>query len=92
MLLQELIQPNDFVKIGPPECVKIEYNGKHGFVPLVPWISYLGVTPRICLKPSVLLTKYVKKTGSWDPINVNSILRLVQKFPEATFLGSTKYF
>ena len=28
MLLQELSQRSDFVKIDPPECVEIDYNGE----------------------------------------------------------------
>ena len=31
MLLQELSQRSDFVKIDPPECVEIDYNGEHFF-------------------------------------------------------------
>ena len=54
--------------------------------------SYLGITPRICIKPSVLLSRYIKQHGSWEPQLVNNILKMVQRFPEATFLGLTKYF
>ena len=91
MLIQELSQPSDFVKINPPECVEIDYNGEHVFCSIchLDLSSYLGVTPRICIKPSVLLSRHIKKDGSWEPDNVNTILKVVQRFPEATFLGLT---
>ena len=50
---------------------------------------YLGLTPKICIKPSVILSKYIKKYGAWEPNYVNSVLKMVKTFPEATFLGWT---
>ena len=54
------------------------------------YIPYLGITPRICIKPASIdkiVSKYIKIYGAWEPKYVNSVLKMVQRFPEATFLG-----
>ena len=94
MLLQELRQPSEFVNIEPPECVKTRglMNGKKVVLNAIYLSSYLGLTSKICIKPMSIdriVSKYIRKFGAWEPKLVNSVLKMVQKFPEATFLGWT---
>ena len=54
--------------------------------------SYLGITTRICIKPASVdkwVSSHIRNTGGHSIRSVNSILKMVQRFPEATFLGLT---
>ena len=96
MLLQELSQPSDFVKIDSPECIETRglINGENAFACFsTPFIN-LGTTPWICIKPlsvDTIVSNHIRIYGAWEPKYVNSVLKMVQRFPEATFLGSTKF-
>ena len=45
---------------------------------------------KICIKPlsiDRIVSQHIRKFGAWEPKLVNSVLKMVQRFPEATFLG-----
>ena len=52
--------------------------------------SYLDITTSICIKPASIdkfVSFNIRENGAWEPNFVNSVLKIVQRFPEATFLG-----
>ena len=52
--------------------------------------SYLGIRTRICIKPASVdkwVSSHIRKSGAHSPKMVNTVLKMVQLFPEATFLG-----
>ena len=94
MLLQELSHLNDFVKVDPPECIETKglMNGENMFYLKCPinLSSHLGLTATICIKPTSIdriISKSIKEFGAWEPKYVNSILKMAERFPDATFLG-----
>ena len=98
MLVNELRKPCDLVKIDPPECIEVKglFNGKKKTSTEILFIliyrNILGTSPRICIKPVSIdrvVSKYIKQFGAWEPGLVNSILKMVQRFPGAMFLGMT---
>ena len=58
---------------------------------------YAGISTIICIKPfekghnqeDLVISKAIKKTGAWEKDIVNNVIRAVNKFPDATFLGMT---
>ena len=53
--------------------------------------SFSGLTARICIKPYSLdkvVSNSIRKFGAWELNYVNTIIKMIEKFPKATFLGS----
>ena len=55
----------------------------------------VGVSTIICIKPyedghnltDQVISKSIKDSGAWEGGIVNSVIRALEKFPDATFLG-----
>ena len=57
--------------------------------------SYSDITTRICIKPASVdrfVSMNIRSYGAWEPNFVNCVLKIVQRFPEATFLGFSHNF
>ena len=61
--------------------------------------SLTGVSTIVCIKPTEsensqnlsdnVISKSIRDTGAWEGFNVNNVVRAVNRFPEATFLGNS---
>ena len=55
------------------------------------------VTTIICIKPlevgkdnsDQVISRVIKDTGAWEAGHVNNVIRAVNNYPDATFLGMT---
>ena len=57
----------------------------------------VDVTTIICIKPlevskdnsDQVISRVIKDTGAWEAGHVNNVIRAVNNYPDATFLGMT---
>ena len=52
--------------------------------------SYLDISVKICIKPvssDVHVSGSIKREGAWELQTVNNVIKAMQRFPNATFLG-----
>ena len=91
------------VEVEPEECVRtkqFEGGEKEGATLLIlNVILPTGVSTIVCIKPTEsgdsqnlsdnVISKSIRDTGAWEGFNVNNVVRAVNRFPEATFLGNS---
>ena len=91
--MNELRQSYEFESIEPEECLQSRpfINGAGvGVNVLMIMSQHSDLTVKICIKPiqsDVHVSGSIKREGAWELETVNNVIRAMQSFPDATFLG-----
>ena len=96
MIKNKLRQSYEFESIEPEECLQSRpfINGAGvGVNVLMIMSQHSDLTVTICIKPiqsDVHVSGSIKREGAWELETVNNVIRAMQSFPDATFLGEYK--